>query len=52
LHAWVKRGESAGRLGLPSSDVYDVRVGKRQNFQHGTATWHAKTKQTTVVYDT
>jgi hypothetical protein len=51
LHAWVKQGESGGPLGLPSSDVYDVRVGKRQNFQHGTATWHRKTKKTTLVYD-
>jgi hypothetical protein len=51
LHAWVKQGETAGPLGLPSSEVYDVRVGKRQRFQHGTATWHRKTKKTTVVYD-
>ncbi len=51
LTAWVKQGQSTGPLGLPTSDVYDVHVGKRQDFQHGTATWNATTKKTTVVYD-
>jgi hypothetical protein len=51
LKAWVKQGQSSGPLGLPTSDVYDVSVGKRQDFQHGTATWNATTKKTTVVYD-
>jgi hypothetical protein len=51
LSAWVKQGQSTGPLGLPTSDVYDVSVGKRQDFQHGTATWNATTKKTTVVYD-
>jgi hypothetical protein len=51
LSAWVKQGQSTGPLGLPTSDVYDVSVGKRQDFQHGTATWNATTKKTTLVYD-
>jgi hypothetical protein len=51
LTAWIKQGQSTGPLGLPTSDVYDVSVGKRQDFQHGTATWNATTKKTTLVYD-
>lgn len=46
---WKQEGWEAGRLGYPISGEYDVPGGRRSDFQHGSITWNASTRATTVT---
>jgi uncharacterized protein with LGFP repeats len=48
--AWARQGWEHGRLGYPTSEVYAVRGGQAQRFQHGTITWTQKGNRTAVAY--
>lgn len=37
---WQGNGSEKGRYGYPTSDEYDYKNGKAQDFQGGTITWH------------
>ncbi|GAB7192227.1 hypothetical protein NUM3379_29360 [Kineococcus sp. NUM-3379] len=47
--AWAAQGWENGRLGYPTSDEYDVPVGRRSDFQGGSLTWNAATGTVTKV---
>jgi len=38
-------GNERSTLGLPTSDEYSVRGGRRSDFQHGNVTWLAATNK-------
>jgi GH25 family lysozyme M1 (1,4-beta-N-acetylmuramidase) len=42
---WNSMGNAKSTLGLPTSDEYSVRGGRRSDFQNGNVTWLATTKQ-------
>lgn len=46
LAEYIKRGGGTGKLGLPTSDEYAIKGGRKQDFQRGYITWNAKTKKT------
>lgn len=51
IHARYRElGGPAGRLGFPTSDEYDVPIGRENTFQGGTMTWNRATGQVTVTY--
>ena len=42
---WNAAGNASSTLGLPISDEYSVRGGRRSDFQHGNVTWLAATNR-------
>jgi uncharacterized protein with LGFP repeats len=46
---WAALGWEAGSLGYPTSDEYDVKGGKRSDFQRGSITWNAATGRVSVT---
>jgi len=45
---WEELGWERSALGYPTSDEYDVPVGRRSDFQNGSITWNATTGTVTV----
>jgi len=45
---WAKLGWETSFLGYPTSDEYDVPVGRRSDFQHGTITWNRETNTVSI----
>lgn len=43
--AWARRGWEKSDLGYPTSDEYDIRGGRRSDFQGGYITWNASTQE-------
>jgi uncharacterized protein with LGFP repeats len=50
LTAYDRAGAETSRLGLPTSALYDVAVGRAQDFAGGTITWNRSTGATTITY--
>jgi uncharacterized protein with LGFP repeats len=43
-------GSEASPLGLPTSDEYAVANGRRSDFQYGSLTWDARTREVSAAY--
>lgn len=48
LKAYAKRGYTGGRLGYPTTNIFDVKKGRRAKFQHGKITWYRKSGEVDV----
>jgi hypothetical protein len=46
---WISLGEEKSSLGLPTSGEYAVTGGRRNDFEHGSITWNASSRATTVT---
>jgi hypothetical protein len=49
LARYRQEGETASRLGFPTTDEYSIPGGRASDFQRGRITWEAATRRTTVV---
>jgi hypothetical protein len=45
---WVSLGEEKSELGLPTSGEYAIAGGRRNDFEHGSISWQASNRSTTV----
>jgi uncharacterized protein with LGFP repeats len=50
LGEYLRLRATAGALGLPRSDEYDITGGRRSDFEHGAIIWDAATGGLTVIY--
>jgi uncharacterized protein with LGFP repeats len=49
LRRYLQEGGPASALGLPTSNEYGVRDGRRSDFQHGSITYNTRTGALTVT---
>ena len=49
LGRYLQEGGPSSRLGLPTSNEYGVRDGRRSDFQHGSITYNTRTGALTVT---
>jgi uncharacterized protein with LGFP repeats len=48
---WAELDLEHGKLGYPTSGEYDVPGGRRSDFEGGSLTWEAATRNVTVTFN-